>query len=182
MLVPVGTLDADGWKLYRVDDLFQAAFLPTPVVTDELDRNGNKTGDRFYDPEPVTYAKISLTVTVTKLERQIDDADVKSKFYSAFVGGLLSADSEGNKGVKVRDREFAIANSFGVEIVVDRGDYRYHGRAICVGDKFYQVAVGSRTPASGGPAEYADVDKWVKKFFDSFKVLSSPAAVETNDR
>jgi hypothetical protein len=177
-----GAADADGWKLYESkSDFFTAAFPPTPIVTDETGSDGKKTGNRYYNPEAVTPAKINLTVIVSGLEIPVEDPETKSRFYASWLEGLMSVDRSGGRGVKVRDREFAIKNTFGWEVVVDRGDYRYHGRAICIGGKFYQLAVGSLVPGKMKPEEYTQVDRWVRKFFDSFQPVVVVAAVSPPD-
>src|SRR5262245_18579172 len=63
-----GLADKDGWKVYTSgDDNFKIAFPPTPVAIDETDSAGEKIGRRYYNPEPVTPARVSLTAGVADL-------------------------------------------------------------------------------------------------------------------
>lgn len=171
-----GPTDADGWNLYESKaDSFKLSFPPTPVVTDESDADGKKSGNRYYNAEPVTPARINLTAVVLDLGTKIESDEQKSELYKVWMGSLVGQDRAGAQGVKMSDKEFAIPGGFGVEVVVDRGDYRFHGRAICIGNKFYQLGVGSLVPAAGTSQQYVDTTKWVRKFFDSFQYVAKPA-------
>ncbi len=166
-----GPVDTDGWRLYGSEvDLFKLAFPPTPVVADSLDSQGKKDGNRYYNPEAFTDAKMSLALTVSPLGPGSIDDDLKRKIYSAWAEGLL-ADAGGRKTVKVSEKEFAVAGSFGLEVVADHGEFRLQARMICPADKCYYLVVGSATPDALKAGDYAQVEKWTKKFFDSFQVI-----------
>ena len=170
-----GAKDADGWNLYESKtDLFTVSFPPTPVMTDETDEQGKRVGTRYYNPEPVTPAKLSLTIAVSDLGGTVTDPAQKTELYNGWLEGLMSPDKTGKSGVKVLSKEFAIGNTFGMEVIVDRGEYRFHGRIVCLGSKFYQWAAGSGTPVTLTPEAYAEGEKWKKKFFGSFQLLSGP--------
>src|SRR5882757_1251629 len=80
-----GPADADGWKLYESKtDSFKLAFPPTPVVTDTVDDYGKKDGNRYYNPEPVTPANLSLTLMVTPLGSGAADNDFKRVLYEGW--------------------------------------------------------------------------------------------------
>ena len=168
-----GPADGDGWRLYESNvDLFKLAFPPTPVVADSLDAQGKKDGNRYYNPEAFTDAKISLALTVSSLGPASIDDDLKRKIYHAWAEGLLAADGGGGKKtVKVSEKEFAVAGSFGLEVVADHGEFRVQARMICPAAKCYYLVVGSATPDALKAGDYAQVEKWTKKFFDSFQVM-----------
>jgi hypothetical protein len=169
-----GAPDPDGWSLYESKvDLFKLAFPPTPVVTDELDPSGKKDGNRYYSPEPVTAAKLSLMLTVSPAGFDGSDENFKRKVYDAWMSGLMAGDGSGRNIVKASEKEFVFGNSFGREVVIDRGDFRFHGWLICPADKCYYLSAGSATPGAAGPLEYAEIEKWKKKFFDSFQILKA---------
>ena len=171
-----GPADADGWTLYESkNDLFKLAFPPTPVVTDSVDDYGAKDGSRYYNPEPVTPAKLSLTLTITTLGSGTadSDADFKRQLYNGWVEGVTGDDGSGRKTVKVSSKEFAFGDNFGLEVVVDREDFRFSGRIICSGHKCYQLAVGSASPAAVKVEETAEINKWREKFFGSFQLVKA---------
>ncbi len=173
-LIP-GAKDTDGWSQYESRrDSFKISFPPTPIVADEFDEQGRKNGSRYYNPEPVTSARISLTLIASDLGVVVTDE--KSTLYNSWLEGLMSPDRNGKSANKVLQKEFAFGNTFGMEVIVDRGDYRFHGWVVCIGSKFYQLAAGSGTPAVVTPAEYADGAKWTRKFFDSFQLIVKPVS------
>jgi hypothetical protein len=166
-----GPADTEGWSLYTSEmDLFKLAFPPTPVVTDSLDSQGKKDGNRYYNPAAFTDAKISLALTVSPLGAANVDDDLKRKIYNAWAEGLVGYDGR-MKTVKVSEKEFAAAGSFGLEVVADHGEFRVQARMICPADKCYYLVVGSATPGALKEGDYAQVEKWTKKFFDSFQVI-----------
>jgi hypothetical protein len=174
-----GKPDGDGWSLYEsADDSFKLAFPPTPVMTDTLDEFGKKDGSRYYNPEPVTPAKLSLTLMVTPLQTTGVDAEFKRRLYNGWVEGVVGDDGSGRAAVKVSQKEFSFGDSFGLEIVVDREDFRFQGRIICPLDKCYQLAIGSASPKAVKPEEYAEINKWTQKFFNSFELLKTKSVVD----
>lgn len=172
-----GAKDADGWSVYESRaDLFKIAFPPTPVVTDENnDGDGKKSGNRYYVPEPVTPSRLNLTAVVLDLGVTILSDDQKRELYTVWINSLMEADRTGVKGVMVMDKEFVITGGYGVEVIVDRGDYRFHGRAICKENRFYQLGVGSVAPGDKKEG-IADSTKWSRKFLDSFQMTIAPPA------
>ncbi len=173
-----GPVDGDGWRLYGSNvDLFTLAFPPTPVVADSTDAQGKKDGNRYYNPEAFTDAKMSLALTVSPLGMGIIGDDLKRKIYGAWEEGLLASDGGGKKTVKVSEKEFAVGGSFGLEVVADHGEFRVQARMICMAGKCYYLIVGSATPDALKAGDYAQVEKWTKKFFDSFQVIKDNGSV-----
>jgi hypothetical protein len=166
-----GTRDAEGWTVYEsMEDSFRLAFPSRPVVTDSTDNSGKKDGNRYYDPEPATGTRLSLTMMVQPLGLPSIGADLKRKVYDAWAEGVL-AEQGGQKTTLVSKKEFAFENSFGLEVVADHGAYRFRGRIVCPADKCYQYSAGSGTPVALKPEENIDAEKGAKKFLDSFQLV-----------
>lgn len=170
-----GAQDADGWRPYRSsEDAFRISFPPTPVSVQETDEQGKKTGNRYYDPEPVTAARVSLTVIVSDMGAPADDPEFQRLLYKSWLQGVSETRPGAPVPKLVLEKEFALGNRFGLEVIVDRGVFRFHAKIISIKNKLYQIAVGSATPDALKPGEYEDVEKWSKKFFDSFQMTEAP--------
>jgi hypothetical protein len=146
-------------------------------VADSLDSRGRKDGNRYYNPAAFTDAKMSLALTVSPLDIGTVDDDFKRKIYGAWAEGLL-ADAGGETTVKVSEKEFAVGGTFGLEIVADHGEFRAQARMVCLAGKCYYLVVGSATPDALKAGDYAQVEKWTKKFFDSFQVIKPALPVK----
>jgi len=167
-----GRQDADGWKLYESkEDAFKTAFPPTPIVFDEKDALGKKTGNRYYIPEPVTPVKLSLTVIVSDMGAPADDPEFQRLLYDTWLEGVMETRPGVEAAKLVLKKEFTLAGKFGLEVIVDKGVFRFHGKVISVKNKLYQIGVGSATPDASKAEDLAEVEKWTKKFFDSFVLL-----------
>jgi hypothetical protein len=167
-----GRQDADGWKPYESkEDSFKISFPPTPVAVEEKDGQGKKSGYRYYNPEPVTAVKVSLAVIVSDMGAPVDDPKFQRLLYNTWLEGVMETRPGAPAAKLALNKEFALGSKAGLEVIVDKGSFRFHSRVIGIGNKLYQIAVGSATPDSISPEEYAEVEKWTKKFFDSFQMI-----------
>ncbi len=168
----IGAPDADGWRSYQSsEDSFRISFPPTPVAVEESDEEGKKTGNRYYNPTAITLARLSLTVIVSDLGAPADDPAFQRLLYKTWLQGVMENRPGTQAAALALEKEFTLGSKSGLEVVVDKGAFRFHAKVISVKNKLYQIAVGSATPDAVNPEENAAIEKWTKKFFDSFYLL-----------
>jgi hypothetical protein len=167
-----GLADGDGWTTYHSPaDAFQAAFPKEPVAMEASDGSSKKNGSRYYLPEQVSDGKLNLTVSVWRLGALVTDEDVLRDLYTKWVEGLMDNGQNRVVGKKVLDREFVERGRLGIEVIVDREKFRFHGKAFYRDGKLYEVGVGSPIPTEISAEAKAEGDKLTKKFLDSFQLL-----------
>jgi hypothetical protein len=177
-LTAIGVADADGWKTYQAkpDDL-RVAFPGTPVAIYEKGTSPTDPGmTKYYVPEAIQPAGQSLSLFVIPIDTPIDDPDKVRAFYTAWLKSALEA-AKGEAAPKLlQDKEFAIGNRAGLDVVMEQGDTRWYTRAFLVGDKFYQMMVSSAKPGVADVELEATVRKSAQKFLSSLRVAEPPKA------